>query len=370
MLIVFEPADGGVAEHVRLLVPRLAEHGWDVECAGPRVSTAYETIEAAGIPVSRLDFEPGLRRPITDLAMAVPLARTVRRRRIDVVHTHSTKAGIAGRIAARIVGVPAVHTPHAWSFTGEHPPARRLLSIAVERLLAPLSAAMICVSEHERREALRAGLPASRLRVVRNGTPACPTVEPAPELMRLRSSGPVVAMVASLRPQKRIDVFLDAVPLILEAAPTSSAALVGDGPLESALRTRVEALGLATEPRFAFLGFSGPTSRYLHAIDVLVLSSGWESLPIALLEALACGVPQVATNVGGCREIVTPDTGLLVQPGHPRALATATVTLLRNPAMRHAMSRASRVRHQSGFCVERMVAETAAVYADVVDSRR
>jgi glycosyltransferase involved in cell wall biosynthesis len=143
--------------------------------------------------------------------------------------------------------------------------------------------------------------------------------------------------------------------------------VVGGGPSEAELRGRARAL--EAEPRFAFLPFAAPAARHLRAVDVYVLASRREGLPIGVLEALACGVPQVATAVGGTPEAVVRETGLLVPPADPRALAEAAVELLRDPARRAALAAASRARHAAHFTVERMVAETAQIYAEVRGGR-
>jgi glycosyltransferase involved in cell wall biosynthesis len=141
--------------------------------------------------------------------------------------------------------------------------------------------------------------------------------------------------------------------------PAATIAVIGDGP-------ELQALRAAADPRVVFAPFHAPAARHLRALDVYVLPSAWEAFPIGVLEALACGVPQVATDVGGTREAVTPDTGILVPPSDPRALADAVIALLRDPARRERMAAASRARHAAHFTVERMVAETAAVYDAVL----
>ena len=135
--------------------------------------------------------------------------------------------------------------------------------------------------------------------------------------------------------------------------------IVGDGPEAGALRA-------AADARVVFMDFEGPSARYLRGLDVYVLPSDWEAFPIGLLEAQACGVPQVATDVGGTREALVPETGVLVPPGDPGALADAVIGLLRDPERRAAMAAASRARHAERFTVERMVAETAVVYDAVL----
>ena len=114
------------------------------------------------------------------------------------------------------------------------------------------------------------------------------------------------------------------------------------------------------------LPFHGPSARHLAASDLFVLPSAWEGLPIGVLEALACGVPVVATRVGGTPEAVTPDVGTLVAPGDAAALAEAIVALLSDPARRAAMASAARARHAERFGLDRMLDATAAVYDELV----
>jgi glycosyltransferase involved in cell wall biosynthesis len=364
VLLAFEPPDGGVAEHVLQLAGGLGAHGHAVEVAGPAEAIVYPALRDVGIPIHRTAQSRSYRRPDHELLAVRQLGGLVRRRRIDLVHSHAAKAGVTGRLAARLSGVPAVYTPHCFPFIGEHGSPRRLAATAVERALAPITAAIVCVAEWERRVALHAGVgPPHRLHVIENGAPPCdPEAPPDPALVALRGAGTLVVAIGVMRRQKTLEVFLDAVPRILDAVPDARCAIVGNGPRGEALRARARSLGLERERRFAFAPFAPPAARHLKAVDLYVQSSSWEALPIALLEALACGVPQVATDVGGTGEAVSPETGLLVPAHDPAALAEATIGLLRDPERRRAMSRASVRRHAERYGTERMIAATADVY--------
>jgi glycosyltransferase involved in cell wall biosynthesis len=358
VLIAFEPPDGGVAEHVRQLATGLGRHGWEVDLAGPARSPLYGQLPAA----HRLPFVRGYGAPRQDAAALRALTRLVRGGGYDLVHAHSAKAGVLARVAARAAGVPAVYTPHCFPFVGDFGSARRRFATLTERALEPFSAGIVCVCDQERRDALRAGLRPGRLHVVRN---ACDAPDGAPAedaLGALRRAGPLAAAIAVMRPQKRLDVFLDAVPEVWALVPEARLAVVGDGPLREHLHARARALGLLADPRFAFLPFRPPAARALKAIDVAVLSSSWEGLPIAALEALSCAVPQVATRVGGTPEAITPDTGLLVPPGDPVALARAIADLLADEPRRRAMAIAARERWRRHFTLDRLLRETDAVY--------
>ena len=340
--LVAEPPDGGVAEHVNQLARGLAGHGHDAAVFGPR----------------ELPFRRDYAHPHRDAQALGALVRALRG--FDLVHGHAAKAGVLARVAGRLAGVPAVYTPHCFPFVGDVSAARRRLGVVSERALAPWTAALICVCEDERELARAHGIrPAGPLAVVHNGCPPCAAGDPDPRLAALAARGPVVGAVTVLRRQKRVDVLLAAAPEILAAVPEASVVVVGDGPEAPALRA-------LADPRVEFLPYRAPAARHLRALAVYALPSAWEAFPIGVLEALACGVPQVATAVGGTPEAVTPETGILVPPRDPRALAAAAIALLRDPARRERMARASVARHVERFGVDRMVGATAAVYAEVL----
>jgi len=368
VLLVFEPPDGGVADNVMQIALRLRDHGFEPELAGPMDAMIYPAIERAGIPIWRFPFERGYGRPLRDAAAVRRLIGLLRARHYALVHCHSAKAGVLGRLAARATGAPTLYSPHCFPFVGDFSERRRLFALGVERALGRLTTGILCVCEDERRLALDHRLQRrSALHLVYNGCSPCEEdAEPDRALERMRAGGPVAAAVTVLRAQKSVDVLLDAVPLVLERIPDARIAVVGDGPLRAELHAHAARIGIDRDERFAFLPFAAPAARHLKAMDVYVLPSSWEAFPIGALEALACGVPQVATAVGGTGEAVVPSTGLLVPKRDPAALAKALCELLADPERRQAMARASRERHAEHFGVDRMAAQTALLYRSVL----
>lgn len=361
-LLVFEPPDGGVAEHVLQLATRLSGHDVQVTVAGPPEAIIYPALQRAGVPFERLPFGRALRPG--------PYGRALRRLRAlarsgdhDVLHVHSSKAGALARVAALGTGIPVLYTPHCFPFIGPQSRHRKLLSAAAEAVLGRMTTAIVCVCEDERRQglAMHVASPA-RMHVIHNGSPPCePPAEPDRELAEWAAQGPVAGCLTVLRRQKGVDVFLRAAPKILDAVPDARLAVVGQGPEGDALRAL--AAELALDERVRFFDFQPPAARQLGEMDVFVLASRWEAFPISVLEAMACGVPQVATDVGGTREAVQGGvTGALCPSDDPGALAAATIELLRAPDRRADMAEASRARHAERFGVERMVAATAALY--------
>jgi glycosyltransferase involved in cell wall biosynthesis len=368
LLLAFEPPDGGVAEQVAQLALGLGARGWRVEVAGPPEAAIADRIRAAGLPFHELSWSRDYRHVGADLAAARQLDRLLRRGRQDILHVHAAKAGALGRMVGALPRRPrVVYSPHSLPFVGDFGPLRRHGGAAVERALALLTDRIVCVSEHERDAAAAAGIARRRLRVVVNGCAPCPPdVEADAATAELATGGPLVAAIAVLRRQKRLDVLIDAAPRVFEQVPDARIAIIGGGPLQAELEERARGAGLSGDPRFAMLPFHGPSARHLAATDLFVLPSAWEGLPIGVLEALACGVPVVATRVGGTPEAVSEDVGTLVDPGDAAGLAEAIVALLTDPERRRAMAAAARARHAERFGLQQMLDGTAAVYDELV----
>jgi glycosyltransferase involved in cell wall biosynthesis len=369
VLEVFEPPDGGVPEHVLLLALGLRDHGFEPEIVAPPESQIEARATRAGVRVHVVPFlRRDYRHPWDDGRAILAVRRLIAARRPALVHGHASKGGAVARIAAVRTGVPAVYTPHCFGFVGDVSRARRVLVPVLERALSHLGDRIVCVSRDELRIATdeRIGSP-SELALIYYGIPEPPDDPPRdPVLSELRNGGPLLANVAALRQQKRQDIFLAAAAIVLERSASARLALVGTGPLEPTLHDRAATLGLTTNPRFAFLPFVPPVDRYLSTLDAFVLSSDWEALPISLLEAMAWGIPQIGTAVSGTPEIITTQTGRLVSPRDPAALAEAMLELIDARTDLSAMSRASRARHRQMFGLDRMLKETAALYAGLI----
>jgi glycosyltransferase involved in cell wall biosynthesis len=320
---------------------------------------------AAGARVVRWEARrgpgPWLGREVAAAAFAV------RRERPDLVHLHSAKAGLAGRLALR-GALPTVFQPHAWSFDavgGATAGAAR----AWERYAARWTDRVLCVSEAERRAGLDAGLRA-RWAVVRNGVDLAhftPTADRAavraalPALSDAGPATPLVVCVGRLCPQKGQDVLLRAWPAVAAALPAARLVLVGDGPDRPRL--------MAGAPAGVLLaGAARDTAPWYQAADVVVLPSRWEGMALAPLEAMACGRPVVASDVSGAREALHPadaDT-CLVPPGDPAALAAALLRLLTDAPLRTATSLRAAAHARTHHDVGRTASGVAALYRDAL----
>lgn len=357
------PPDGGAARHVVDLALGLDPDRYAVDLACLEGSQPWVELEGAGhVTRHRLGGSHG--RPgvadFGDLPLLVRLAG-----RADLVHAHSAKAGFLTRLAAALRAGGrrrAIFTPHGWSFwAADH--AERAVYLALERLAARWCTALVAVSASERAAGLaaRVGRP-DQYRVIRNGIDLEPFAgDPGPRPGR-------IVFVGRLRSPKRVDLALEALRRLRAAVPEATLDVAGDGPLRSELEELATRLGVADRVRF--LGSRTDLPGLLLDAHCLVLASDYEGCPLSVLEAMAAGVPVVATSVGGIPELVVDgETGVLTPPGDAEGLATALRDVLSSPGRAQLLGENGRARARRLFSRERMVADTCALYDQVVERR-
>ena len=332
---------GGAQTYVATLLPALADR-FDVAVAAHGDGPLSDAARAAGVRFLELEH---VRRPLSpwrDPLGLLELAALVRRERPHIVHVNSAKAAALGRMAAWLMRTPIrVYTVHGWSYTA-HTAASSTLYLWAERVLRPLTTVTICVSESERRAGLEARTCEEATTVViHNGVELPDTDVPGPRAGPFR-----IVTVGRLQAPK------DALTLVraLAELPRDAyeAVIVGEGPDRPAVESEVRRLGLDSEVDLA--GGRTDVAELLAASDLFVLSSRSEGLPLSILEAMAAGLPVVASSVGGIPELVLEgETGFLVPPGDPHRLAGAIERLLDDSALRRRLGAAGRIRVAERF---------------------
>ncbi|UGS35002.1 glycosyltransferase family 4 protein [Capillimicrobium parvum] len=347
---------GGAQTYVANLLPAVSRR-YDVVVAAHGTGPLAGATRAAGGRFVALRHVRRPLHPLRDVLGLFELVALLRRERPAILHANSSKAGILARLAAAITGVPVrVFTVHGWAFKA-YAGLPSLLYRWADRLMAPLTTVTICVAEGERRAGLAAGTcRAARTVVIPNAVPAGAVARAA-----LDGGPPRIVWVGRLADPKD--------PLTLVRAlgrlpPASFAAtLVGDGPARPAVEGELRTLPAARDA-VELLGDRTDVPELLARSDVFVLASRSEGAPLSVLEAMAAGLPVVASRVGGIPEIVVDgETGLLVEPGDPGRLAAAIEQLLGDPRRRAAMGDAGRRRVLERFDVDAVRRRHLELYA-------
>jgi glycosyltransferase involved in cell wall biosynthesis len=361
-------AVGGGPKHVYDLATRLPRAHFTPLVAAPRDGSYFDQFLRAEIPTTELALNR--LRPGT-LSKLIALIRT---QRADLVHSHGKGAGLYGRLAAAIAHVPAVHTLHGIHYL-QYALGTGALYLMLERVLARWTQVIINVSESQLREgaALRLFRP-DRGVVVPNGIDI-PEVDGiigqeavTRESLGLSDDHLVIGCVTRFDQVKAVGTLLEVTRRLRAAFPALHLVLVGGGGEERLLRAEVTRRQL--QPHVTFLNFVPRAVRILPTFTLYISASYREGLPLAVLEAMAAGLPVVATRVGGHIDAVEDGvTGLLAEPGDPAALAEKTADLLANHGLRRSMGEAARRRSERLFSIDRMVADTAGIYRGVVGAR-
>ena len=287
-----------------------------------------------------------------------------------IVHTHSSKAGILGRLAARSAGVRVIiHSIHGYGFHGGQAAPVRWFYILLERLIGGFTTCFIAVARANIEKGVALKLfPRERVRLIRSGidfrqfaNPAVPRAEMRGQL-GIAPDCPLAIMVACLKPQKAPLDYVRVCSRIAARLPRAHFLLAGDGLLRSALEDHIRAAGLSE--KFHLLGWRQDIASLLHASDALVLTSLWEGLPRVIPQAMSAGLPVVVTRVDGSPEAVRQnETGFVLEPGDIDGIAKQTVHLLENPEKARQMGRAGRAL-VAEFDIFTMMAEQEALYRE------
>jgi glycosyltransferase involved in cell wall biosynthesis len=310
--------------------------------------------------------------PLGDLAALLELTRTMRRERAAIVHTHTSKAGFLGRLAARLARVPAViHQPHGHIFYGYYGARRTAVFTALERRAARWTDRIITLTERGTEEHLArgigrpeqyvtvpSGVPTERLRA------SAPSRVEARARLALDANAFVMVGLGRLVPIKGFDLLVRALPAVATAVPSTRLVLVGDG----SERAKLEALAvsLGVRDRVRMTGETPDVAGHLVAADVVVVPSRNEGMGRVLVEAMALGVPVVATAVGGIPAVVVDgECGRLVEPYDVEALASALVELARDSRLRRKLGDGARERAEH-FSTQVANAKLLALYAGLI----
>lgn len=320
-----------------------------------------------------LKRSPWLERPINpfrDIAALIEIYSFIKKNNIDIVHTHSSKAGILGRLAAVLAGVKVIlHTVHGWSFHDYQPRVFRFIFIWLERLSAGFTNRIIVVSDYDKQKGLanrignkekyaliRYGIDYAEFSIKDGGIR---------EELGIGANDLVVGMIACFKPQKSPRDFIRLAHSVAKSLSGIKFLLVGDGALRRKIERLIRRLDLQKEVILS--GWRRDIARILSAIDIFVLTSLWEGLPVAVLEAMAAAKPIIATDTGGIGEVIkNGDSGFLVKPGQINALSEKLIHLLNDEDYRQRMGKRTKEALGRNFAITDMIRQTEELYGSLI----
>ena len=373
--IITQLTVGGATENTlttcRLSNPDLVETAVLSGGSSPDDDTAEGIADCTGVKVHTFPSLQRSIRPLADYRCYQDMVRWLRENRWDIVHTHMSKGGIIGRLAAAEAGVPVIiHTAHGWGHNDRQPYPVRRIYIEMERRAAKVCDKMIVVADLNRERALRDGIGwPEQYTTIRSGIDVARFRDASIDRASMRASlgipvdAPVVGTVSRLAPQKAPGDFVKMAAAISAKRPDTHFIFVGGGPLEAEFDADVKAAGLSEKVHS--LGFRNDVPQVMKLFDIFVLTSLWEGLPRVFAQAMCAGLPVVATNVDGAPEAVKEGVnGFLLPPGEPVALAERVLTLIDNPSKAKAMARAGLDIADPEFSDREMVRKIEEAYVE------
>jgi len=376
ILHVLEATTGGTRRHLVDLVTHLDPDRFDVSVAcatrrDPGMAADLERMRASGIDVHIVDMVRSI-DPLHDASAARRLCGLMRARPYQIVHTHSSKAGMLGRYAAYREGVSCVvHSPHVFAFQMQGPAALTAFYAACERWAARVTNHIVCVSQAEMQAARARGIcDPDRLVLVENGIDVGQYVDVARGTFRkeldLPDEARLIGVIGRLCPQKGQLDLMAAAHDIRERHPGAHFVFVGSGPDERRIKQVIARRGW--EACFHCVPTHDDMPRVYADLDIVVQPSRWEGMPYAPLEAMASGRAVVATRTGGVPDmIVDGESGVLVSVDDPTRLAQSITALLADPARAEALGAAARARVREHYTLKRMVTQIEALYTGCLE---
>lgn len=360
LYVVTSAGFGGASMNVLLLMKYMVKEGHKVGLVSANERRLITEAKKLGVEVFVNPYFVRRLHPLNDLRAFIPVYKAIKEFKPDLIHAHSTKAGLIVRFWSALLNVkPVIFTAHGWAFTEGRKYWKRWLLAKIEKIAGIATTKIICVSNHDKELALKFKVaPPDKLTVVYNG------VGPEQFLGKQKNKANqevVVTYVGRFAPPKDLTTLLEAV----KSLDGVKVLMVGDGELRSGVEKHILKNGLSE--KVFLLGEREDVPEILSNSDIFILPSRWEGLPFTIIEAMMAGLPVVASKVGGVPELVDEGiTGFLVPPGDHLSLAQAIKKLADDKNLRERMGKAGQEKALRLFTVERMLNETVKVYEEVL----
>jgi glycosyltransferase involved in cell wall biosynthesis len=371
---------GGAQENTLYSAERLDKKLFQVEVlSGVQTGSEGSLIEEACQKQIPLILLPELRReinPVLDWIALDKIKKLLNERSYVIVHTHSSKAGILGRIAARQANIPIIiHSVHGWSFHPQMDPVRKYIYIFLEKKIARFTDALIFVSQKDLQKGIAYKITTpEKAHLIRS---AIPLEEFTPHLydrdqirneLNIPKQSVVIGNVGRLSTQKNPLGWIRVAELVSRQSPECFFLMVGDGPLRRQVEMEIKKTGL--ENKIILTGIRRDIPRMLACMDIFLLTSLWEGLPRAIPQAYAMGIPVISHQIDGITDIVIPgESGFTQPPGEYELLARDCLELLNNPGLRKSLGKTGQQRVKDEFSLDVMISQISDLYLKILEKK-
>lgn len=367
LFLITQSEMGGAQRYVLDLAQGLSETGADIAVVSARNAWFQNRLAAAGVPFREIKNAQRNIHMLMEIKLFFELVKIIRKEHPDVLHLNSSKIGAMGALVAKLLRVPkVVFTAHGWVFNEQLPWWQKRLYVFISWFAAFFQDAIICVSEHDKKTALKHAIaPEHKLTVIHNGIDLKHALfldkKEARERLGIADDAVVVGTIANFYKTKSLETLVLPAISATHISPKIIFVIIGDGPEKEKVAGLIAKYKL--EKHFILPGMLENASAYMKAFDVFALPSKKEGLPYALLEAMAAKVPCVASDVGGIPEILkNGQNGMVIPHITPTKLWDAITQLLKNKKLARELISAASAAVASDFSFKKMLKETLAVY--------
>ncbi|MFH1478522.1 MAG: glycosyltransferase family 4 protein [Candidatus Omnitrophota bacterium] len=371
--IITKPELGGAQLSTLSLLKNLPKDKYELSIITSSRGTIKDDFERLlGVKVFMLLLLVRHINPILDILVSINIWLIYITHKYDIVHTHSSKAGILGRFTAKLAGVQHIyHTVHGWPFNDYQNLFIKKVYILLERICSLFTEKIICVSNSDIDLGLKHKIaPKEKFILIKYGIDLARFKNNTTDVSSKRrelgilNNDPIVGMISCLKPQKSPQDYIKASLDIYKNIDKVNFLLIGDGRLRPLCEKLLKDSSL--DVRFKMLGWRRDIKEIIDLMDISILTSKWEGLPMAVIESLVKGCVVVATDTGGVRELVRDgETGFITKKGNPSEIASRVVYLLKDIEQLDAMKNKAKASMDDSFCISRMVKDTDLLYRGV-----
>lgn len=372
VLHVTQGVIGGTLEYLKLIFQSYDKEKYHMELACPAYGPMAEEISALGIKVHIIDMKREI-SPFHDLRAFLRLRNCIKKVKPDIMHLHSSKAGMLGRFAAFTKGIPCIYNAHGWPMDMNISNKKKLFYAVLERAAAGITDKIVNISENEHRLALKYNIAReSKMITINNGIDVKKYSNKFSRKEVLTALGIpedayVIGSVGRLSNQKRPELFIEIAKELSNTIENCYFIMVGDGELRGNVESLIHNYGLSE--RFRITGWTNEVPKYISAFDVGMLTSKWEGFGLVLAEYMAGGVPVVAAKVGGVPNVVEHNyNGMLVDADRPQSFANEVITIKEYAQFRKYLIENGLKVVNEKFNINRVIDEHERLYEEIYDN--